>query len=53
MLQINFLALLESPFDDWTMIGYIFHLLKTGLQTLRSLFQTRKDLALENLALGQ
>ena len=28
-------------------------LLKTGLQTLRSLFQSRKELALENLALRQ
>ncbi len=35
------------------MLSSIILLLKTGLQTLRSLFQSRKDLALENLALRQ
>jgi hypothetical protein len=32
------------------MIASIFRLLKTGLQTLRSLFQSRKDLALEDVS---
>jgi putative transposase len=35
------------------MIGSIFRLAKTCLRTLRSVFQSRKDLALENLALRQ
>ncbi len=53
MLRFCFLALPVPLPDDWSMIGSIFHLLKTGLQTLRSLFQTRKELALAHLALRQ